>query len=55
MNISGLESEETNLKFDNHQFNMLGRWDNHLIDQASDIPSIIYFHNFLQNSLEKSF
>ena len=24
-------------------------------DQASDVPSIIFFHNFLQNSLQKSF
>ena len=26
-----------------------------LIDEASDVPSIISFHNFSQNSLEKSF
>ena len=25
------------------------------MDQVSDIPSIIFFHNFLQNSLKKSF
>ena len=25
------------------------------IDQAFDVPSIIFFHNFLQNSLQKSF
>ena len=24
-------------------------------DQASDVPSIIFFHNFLQNSLQKLF
>ena len=33
---------------------MLGCWDDRLIDQTSDIPSIILFHNFLQNSLLKS-
>ena len=33
----------------------LGRWDEQLIDQASDVPSIIFFHNFLQNSLQKLF
>ena len=33
----------------------LGHWDERLIDQASDVPSIIFFHNFLQNSLQKSF
>ena len=33
----------------------MGRWDKQLIDQASDVPSIIFFHNFLQNSLQKLF
>ena len=33
----------------------LGPWDDHLINQASDVPNIIFFHNFLQNSLQKSF
>ena len=33
----------------------MGRWDDCLIDQVSDVPSIIFFHNFLQNSLQKSF
>ena len=28
----------------------LDKW---LVDQASDVPSIIIFHNFLQNSLQK--
>ena len=32
----------------------LRRWDERLIDQASDVPSI-FFHNFLQKSLLKSF
>ena len=32
----------------------LGRWDDCLTDQASDVPSI-FFHNFMQNSLQKSF
>ena len=36
-------------------FKLLGCWENHLIDQASDFPSIIFFHNFLQNSLQKLF
>ena len=44
-----------NLKSDNLQYNTLGRWDNRLIDQASDVPSIIFFHSFLQNSLQNSF
>ena len=39
----------------NLQYNMLGRWDNRLIDQASDVPSIIFVHNFLENSLQKFF
>ena len=33
----------------------MGRRDDHLIDQASDVPSIMSFHDFLQNSLQKSF
>ena len=33
----------------------VARWDKRLIDQASDVPSIIFFLNFLQNSLKKSF
>ena len=36
------------LKSDNLQYNTL-------VDQASDVPSIIFFHNFLQNSLQKWF
>ena len=51
------------IKSDNLQYNMLARWlggsvarwDNRLINQASDVPSIIFFLNFLQNSLHKSF
>ena len=38
---------DQNLKSDNLQYNTLGRWDERLIDQASDVPSIIFFHNFL--------
>ena len=34
---------------------MLGRWDERLIDQASDVASIIFFQNFLQNFLQKFF
>ena len=33
----------------------MGQWDERLIDQASDVPSIIFSHNFLQNSLQKFF
>ena len=32
----------------------MGRWDKRLINQASDVPSII-FHKILQNSLQKPF
>ena len=30
-------------------------WYKWIVDQASDVPSIIFFHDFLQNSLQKSF
>ena len=30
-------------KSDNPQYNTLGRWDERLINQASDVPSIILF------------
>ena len=40
-------------KSDNLQYNMLGCWDERLIEQASDVPNIIIFQNFLQNSLQK--
>ena len=43
------------LKSDNLQYNIMGRWVKRLIDQASDVPSRYFFHNFLQNSLQKSF
>ena len=43
------------LKTNNIQYNTLGWWDDCLINHASDVPSIIFFHNFLQNSLQKSF
>jgi hypothetical protein len=33
----------------------MGDWDKQLIDQASDVPSIIFFHNFLHDSLQKLF
>ena len=42
-------------KSDNIQYNTLGPWDKPLMDQASDVPSFIIFHNFLQNSLQKLF
>ena len=34
---------------------MLGPWDNRLIDQASDVSSIIFFSNVLQNSFNLIF
>ena len=34
---------------------LLGQWDKRIVDQASDVPSIIFIHDFLQNSLQKSF
>ena len=34
---------------------LLGRRDKRIIDQASDVPNIIFFHDFLQNSSQKSF
>ena len=38
------------------QYNTLGWWAKWLGNQASDVPSMIFFfHNFLQNSLQKSF
>jgi hypothetical protein len=30
-----------------------GSMGDHLINQVTDVPSIIFFHNFLQNSLQK--
>ena len=32
---------------------LLGRRNKRIIDQASDVPSIIFIHDFLQNSLQK--
>ena len=26
---------------------LLGRWDKRIVNQASDVPSIIFFHHFL--------
>ena len=34
---------------------LLGRWNKRIVYQVSDVPSIIFFHDFLQNSLEKWF
>ena len=34
---------------------LLGRWDKQIVNQASNIPSIIFFHDSLQHSLQKSF
>ena len=39
--------KRTALKSHNIQYITLGRWDKWLINQASDVPSIIFFHNFL--------
>ena len=40
---------------DTLQYKTLGQLDDHLIDQASDVSIIIFFHNFLQISLQKFF
>jgi hypothetical protein len=37
------ERMASHLKSDNLQYNTLGRWDERLIDHASDVPSIIFF------------
>ena len=42
-------------QFTIHYAGLLGRWDKRILDQMFDVPSIIFFHNFLQNSLQKSF
>ena len=34
---------------------LIRRWDKRIVDQASDVPSIIFFHDFLLNSLQKYF
>ena len=49
---TGLYHKSVNL-----QYHTLGRleWDKRIVDQASDVPSSISFHDFLQNSLQKSF
>ena len=51
-----VSSENVNcqLKSVNLQYNTLGRLDNGT-NESSDVPSIIFFHDFLQNSLQKSF
>ena len=41
------------LKSYNLQYSTLGCWNEWLIDQASDVPSFIFFHNLLPNSLQK--
>jgi hypothetical protein len=38
---SSAPEKQDNLKSDNLQYNMLGHWVDHLIDQVSDGPSII--------------
>ena len=49
-------SSFTVLKSDNLQYNTLVRWDKWLIDQASDVPSIIFFFIIsCKNSLQKLF
>ena len=32
-----------------------GRWDKRLVNQASEVPSIIFFPKIMQNSLQKPF
>ena len=46
------------LKSDNLQYNTLSRWvngDDRLIDQVIWCSKYFFFHNFLQNSFQKSF
>ena len=40
-------------KSDNLQYNGLGRWDDRLIDQVSDVPSIIIFLKLLAKFFAK--
>ena len=52
------EEKPKDLKSINLQYNMLGCLDNgtnEALTKASDIPSITFFHDFLQNYLQKSF
>ena len=42
------------LKSVNLQYDTMGQWAKGLGNQASDVPSMNFFHNFLQNSLHKS-
>ena len=42
-------------KFTTQYAGLLERWDKQIVDQASDVPSIIFFRAFLQNSLQNSF
>ena len=48
-------SSQQRLESVNLQYNTLGRWDKQLIDQALMFQVFFNFHNFLQNSLQKSF
>ena len=41
---SSAPEKQDNLKSDNLQYNMLGRWVDHLIDQPSDGSSIILIY-----------
>ena len=36
------------------QADLLDQWDKRFVNQVSDIPSIIFFHKILQNSLQNS-
>ena len=46
---------EIDHKSDNLQYNSLGRWDEQLIDQASDVPSIIFFRISCKNLCKNHF
>ena len=43
----------SHLKYLNLQFNTQVHWTDGTNDQVSDVSSIIFFHDFLQNSLQK--
>ena len=45
----------SNLKSDNLQYNTLSHWVDGTIISLTDVPGIIFYYNFLQNSLQKSF
>ena len=51
----GPSTQRIILKIDWFQFNMLGCWDEWLIDQASDVPSIFFFKSLIDLGHSKLF